>query len=55
MNALKSKVSLSFSADKLPNLDVGSKTDPMLVLWEIKGKSKKQIGMTELIADNLNP
>ena len=32
-SALKSKVSLTFEASKLPNLDVGSKTDPFLVLY----------------------
>ena len=37
MNALKSKVSLTFSAFDLPNLDVGSKTDPFIVLWELRG------------------
>jgi hypothetical protein len=38
-NALKSRVTLTFSASKLPNLDIdsGSKTDPFLVLWEMKG------------------
>ena len=35
MNALKSKVSLTFSASNLPNMDVGSKTDPFIVLWEV--------------------
>jgi hypothetical protein len=36
-------------------MDVGSYTDPFLVLWELKGRQKKQVGTTELIADNLNP
>jgi hypothetical protein len=30
---LKSKVSLTFSASKLPNLDSGSKSDPFLVCY----------------------
>ena len=55
MNALKSKVTLTFSAKDLPNMDTGSFTDPFLVLWELKGRQKKQVGMTELIADSLNP
>ena len=55
MNALKSKVSLTFSAMNLPNLDVGSKTDPFVVLWEMKGNQRMQIGKSEVIADNLNP
>ena len=55
MNALKSKVSLSFSAFDLPNLDVGSKTDPFIVLWEVKGNQKIQVGKSEVVADNLNP
>ena len=44
MNALKSKVSLTFSASKLPNMDTGSKTDPFIVLWELQGTQKKQVG-----------
>ena len=30
---LKSKVSLTFSAEKLPNLDSNSKSDPFLVIF----------------------
>ena len=55
MNALKSKVSLTFSAANLPNMDSGSKTDPFVVLWELQGNQKRQVAMTEVIADNLNP
>ena len=56
MNALKSKVSLTFSASSLPNMDSGSKTDPFVVLWELHGNGqKKQVGTSEVIADNLNP
>ena len=32
--ALKAKVALTFSAEKLPNLDTGSKTDAFVVLYE---------------------
>ena len=38
MNSLKSKVCLTFQAQNLPNLDKGSKSDPMLVLWQIDGR-----------------
>ena len=55
MNSLKSKVALTFSALDLPNLDVGSKTDPFVVVWEMRGNQKVQVGRTEVIADNLNP
>ena len=55
MNALKSKVSLTFTASNLPNMDTGSKTDPFIVLWELSGNQKKQVGTSEVIADNLNP
>jgi len=33
MNALKTKVSLSFEGIKLPNMDEGSKTDAFVVLY----------------------
>jgi len=36
-------------------MDKGSCTDPFLVLWELIGNQKKQIGSTELIADSMNP
>jgi Ca2+-dependent lipid-binding protein len=55
MNALKSKVTLTFSAENLPNLDGRSKTDPLLVLWMDNHGRKQFIGQTELIKDNLNP
>lgn len=32
---LKSKIALTFSAEKLPNLDEGSKSDPFLVLFRV--------------------
>ena len=32
-----------------------SASDPFLVLWELTGKQKTQIGSTELIADSMNP
>ena len=33
MNELRSKMTLNFAANGLPNLDTVSKTDPMLVIW----------------------
>jgi len=32
---LKQRIELSFEALNLPNLDIGSKSDPFLVLWSI--------------------
>ena len=52
---LKSKVALTFSAERLPNLDSGSKSDPFLVLFKIQRGQKILLGRTELISDNLNP
>jgi len=46
---------LTFSCKNLPNLDVGSKTDPFCVVWELKGNRKTRVGNTECILDNLNP
>ena len=54
---LKSKVSLTFSASKLPNLDEGSKSDPFLVCYQLNPRtnSKQMLGMTEVVSDNLSP
>ena len=46
-NALKSKVTLTFSAENLPNLDKASKTDPILVIWQDKNGHKTYLGQTE--------
>lgn len=54
-HALKSKVTLTFAAEKLPNLDKSSKSDPMLVLWQEDNGRKKFLGQTEVVADNLSP
>ena len=43
-DSLKQKVGLTFECANLPNLDRGSKTDPFVVLWEMKGKQKSKIG-----------
>lgn len=45
--------------ENLPNLDTFSKTDPFIVLFELKKQGnrnmKVQLGRTECIFDNLNP
>jgi hypothetical protein len=55
MNALKSKVTLTFSAEGLPNLDKASKSDPMLVIWQVSHGKKTFLGQTEAQKDTLNP
>ena len=55
MNALKSKVTLTFAAENLPNLDKNSKTDPILVIWQEKNGHKIFLGQTEAQQDTLNP
>jgi hypothetical protein len=47
MNALKSKVTLTFSAENLPNLDKASKSDPMLVIYQESNGKKTFLGQTE--------
>ena len=54
-NALKSKVTLTFSAENLPNLDKGSKSDPLLVIWQEKNGHRIYLGQTEAQQDTLNP
>ena len=54
-DSLMQRVSLSFSATNLPNLDQKSKTDAYVVLWELRGNQKVKLGMTEPIMDSLNP
>jgi predicted component of type VI protein secretion system len=46
-NSLKSKVTLTFSAENLPNMDKSSKTDPILVIWQDKNGHKIYLGQTE--------
>ena len=55
MAALKSKVTLKFSAQSLPDLDRDSKTDPMLVLFQQHKGMKQMIGRTEVIPNTLDP
>ena len=56
---LKQKIGLNFKCNNLPNLDVKSKTDAFIVLWDIsnvhRGVHKSRVGYTEIVADSLNP
>ena len=55
------KVELSFSCTELLDMDVFSKSDPFIVLYQYTGQvvtSKSgwlKLGRTEVIFDNLNP
>lgn len=56
MGGLKTRLSLRFKCNNLPNLDKGSKTDAFIVLYLDKGSQGLfKLGQTELIADNLDP
>ncbi|KAF2361525.1 C2 domain [Trinorchestia longiramus] len=57
MPSLGEKLELSFSASKLKNKDMMSKSDPFLVVALSEGDSSeaKEVGRTEVIKDNLNP
>ena len=57
MAGLKQRLILNFSAINLPNMDTKSKTDSVVVLWQLSGprQMKQQVGMTEVVMDNLNP
>lgn len=58
-NHLSQMLRLTFSCKKLPNMDTFTRTDGMAVLYEKKGRGSRhlwsQIGMTEVIMDNLDP
>lgn len=54
-NSLKSKVTLTFSAENLPNLDKSSKTDPILVIWQENNNNHIYLGQTEAQQDTLSP
>lgn len=49
------QVNLYVSARKLPNMDAFSKSDPKCMVYEKKNGHWHRIGMTEQIANNLNP
>jgi hypothetical protein len=36
-------------------MDVHSKTDAFIVVWQVQGQRLVKIGQTEVVADNLNP
>ncbi|XP_068341840.1 protein BONZAI 3-like isoform X1 [Pyrus communis] len=53
---LFTQLELSFSASKLLNLDVTSKSDPMVIVYLKKNDGKlEELGRTEVILNNLNP
>jgi len=53
---LSSLVSLSLSCSYLPNLDVGSKSDPQISVFEQEqGGTPTLLGSTEMILNNNNP
>eukprot|EP00298_Acanthocystis_sp_HF-20_P011657 c19505_g1_i1.p1 GENE.c19505_g1_i1~~c19505_g1_i1.p1 ORF type:complete len:525 (+),score=213.29 c19505_g1_i1:125-1699(+) len=58
MSAPMSKISLSFSCRNIPKLDIGSNSDPMVVVFSSKPHISKEyfeVGRTEMIKDNHNP
>lgn len=53
---LVQKLMLRFNCNNLPNMDVGSLSDPFCVLWKVNSNGQKEkIGMTECIVDSLDP
>ncbi|KAI5424220.1 protein BONZAI 3 isoform X1 [Lathyrus oleraceus] len=53
---LFTRVELSFSASDLLDMDITSKSDPMLVVYAKKGGGKlEELGRTEVITNCLNP
>ena len=48
-------INMFFSCKKLQDKDTFSKSDPFLKVFSLENNSKKLIGMTEVIKDNLNP
>ena len=54
-DSLKQKIGLTFECMNLPNMDVHSKTDAFIVVWQKHGQRLQRIGQTEVVADNLNP
>jgi hypothetical protein len=52
---LVNTVTLSFACQDLPNMDTFTRTDGMAVLYRQAGSGWAQIGMTEVIMDNLAP
>ena len=55
-HGLSQSLGINFSCSSLVNMDSRSKSDPFIVLWEMKpNKSKSRIGSTEVVVDSLNP
>lgn len=52
---LYSKVELSVSCSNLKDLDHFSKSDPVVFLFEKRGREWIPLGRTEVIDNNLNP
>ena len=52
---VSSKVELSISCSNLKDMDVFSKSDPVVFLYEQRGRELVKLGRTEVINDNLNP
>ena len=50
-----SKVELSLSCSGLKDLDVFSKSDPVVFVYEKSGRQWAKLGRTEVIDNNLNP
>ena len=50
-----SKVELSIACKNLKDMDVFSKSDPVVFVYEKTGLSWVKVGRTEVIDNNLNP
>ena len=50
-----SKMELSVSCTNLKDMDVFSKSDPVVFLYERRRQEWQKIGRTEVIDNNLNP
>ncbi|XP_062180385.1 protein BONZAI 3-like [Phragmites australis] len=55
LRSLYTPIELSFSASKLRDMDVLSKSDPMLVVYTKKDGRLEEIGRTEVILNSLEP
>ena len=56
-NACVIKIDLAISCQNLPNMDIGSKSDPIVIVYQtdFSGNGAREVGRTEGIKDNLNP
>lgn len=55
LKPLKTAVEIHVSCKNLLDLDVFSKSDPMVVMYTMNNAAWKEHGKTEIIYDNLNP